>query len=201
MTKSSFSVASGLELDPDSLLATLMGADPTVIGGEAENPAAIRYRSVARQAQNYTTINLLIATGDGGSAPGTFEGAEFRGVVEFETGADVDGTLTGLVTVGMTVAGGGGGAAGASGRMKGWLKKVSKSIRSLESRFKSPNSKFVNSGEVPFGILQSNGSMRKLKKLTRGKQAGRQRFWQKQRKFTQDLIRRAFSITSSFHFL
>ena len=80
-----------------------------------------------------------MATGDGGSAPGMavpapllgggprcswppLHGAEFLGVVELETGADV-GTLTGLVGVG-----GGGGATGTAGLIKGWLKKVSKSL-------------------------------------------------------------------------
>ena len=49
--------------------------------------------------------------------------------------------------------GGGGGAAGTAGRINGWLKKVSKSILCLASRFSNPLSKFASSGEVPFGIL------------------------------------------------
>lgn len=40
-------------------------------------------------------------------------------------------------------------------------------MRSLASRLRSPNSKFVSSGEVPFGILESRGTMSVLKKLTR----------------------------------
>ena len=110
-------------------------------------------------------VYLLMATGDGGSAPGMavpapllgggprcswppLHGAEFLGVVELETGADV-GTLTGLVGVG-----GGGGATGTAGLIKGWLKKVSKSIRSLASLFSRPKRRLANSGEVPFGILK-----------------------------------------------
>ena len=55
----------------------------------------------------HDVINLLIATGEGGNAPGTVPaaavavavalhaGAEFLGVVELDTGADEVGTLTG----------------------------------------------------------------------------------------------------------
>ena len=68
------------------------------------------------------------------------------GVEELETGAE-DGTFTGLVT------GGWGGAIGGGGLIKVWLKKVSKSSRSLASRFKSPHKRLVSSGEVPLGIL------------------------------------------------
>ena len=47
--------------------------------------------------------NLLMATGEGGNAPGTAgpllppwpQGAEFLGVVEFETELGFEGTLTG----------------------------------------------------------------------------------------------------------
>lgn len=66
-----------------------------------------------------------MATGDGGNAPGTLDGAEFRGVVELDTGVDDDaeGTLTGLVTAAVVgaviVTGGSGGAAGASGLING----------------------------------------------------------------------------------
>lgn len=38
-------------------------------------------------------------------------------------------------------------------RMNGWLKKVSKSIRSLAFLFNSPFKRSTNSGEVPDGIL------------------------------------------------
>ena len=110
--------------------------------------------------------NLLRATGDGGRAPGMapeapFEatrsspplrGAEFLGVVELDpAGAEV-GTLTGLVGVG-----GGGGATGTAGLMKGWLKNVSKSIRSRASLLRRPYRRLANSGEVPFGILEKKG--------------------------------------------
>ena len=100
--------------------------------------------------------NLLMATGEGGNAPGTAgpllppwpQGAEFLGVVEFETELGFEGTLTGWDGVG------GGGGAGTAGRMKGWLKNVSKSILCLASRFSSPLSKFASSAEVPLGILK-----------------------------------------------
>ena len=79
-------------------------------------------------------------------------GAEFLGVVELDPeGAEV-GTLTGLVGVG-----GGGGATGTAGLMKGWLKNVSKSIRSRASLLRRPYRRLANSGEVPFGILEKKG--------------------------------------------
>lgn len=69
-------------------------------GGDAENPD-------------------IAATGEGGKAPGTEDGTEFLGVLEFETGAD-DGTVTGTLT-----GGGGGGAMGASaGAGQGGLMKL-----------------------------------------------------------------------------
>ena len=61
----------------------------------------------------------IAATGEGGKAPGTEDGTEFLGVLEFETGAD-DGTVTGTLT-----GGGGGGAMGASaGAGQGGLMKL-----------------------------------------------------------------------------
>ena len=79
-------------------------------------------------------MHLLMATGDGGRAPGiagvgagggpppprcccsppALQGALFLGVVELDTGLVDDGTFTGLVGVG-----GGGGATGTAGLMKG----------------------------------------------------------------------------------
>ena len=79
-------------------------------------------------------MHLLMATGDGGKAPGiagvgaggapppprcccsppALQGALFLGVVELDTGLVDDGTFTGLVGVG-----GGGGATGTAGLMKG----------------------------------------------------------------------------------
>ena len=82
------------------------------------------------------------------------------GVEELETGAE-DGTFTGLVT------GGCGGAIGGGGLIKVWLKKVSKSSRSLASRFKSPHKRLVSSGEVPLGILITKNSVKiQIKLLT-----------------------------------
>ena len=140
-----------------------------IVGGwvdGSENPPKVYRRNIGMVPRcTSILVYLLMATGDGGSAPGMavpapllgggprcswppLHGAEFLGVVELETGADV-GTLTGLVGVG-----GGGGATGTAGLIKGWLKKVSKSIRSLASLFSRPKRRLANSGEVPFGILK-----------------------------------------------
>ena len=94
----------------------------------------------------------IATTGEGGRAPGTDDGTEFLGVEELDTGAD--GTFTGLVFI--DEGGGIGGAWGAAGLMNGWLKKVSKSRRSLASRFNSPHKRLVKSGDVPFGILKND---------------------------------------------
>lgn len=160
MTKSSASCCSGLEPEP---LVVLVVATAVVTGG-VPAVAIVRIFPGADPTGDDDPGNPVMATGDGGSAPGMavpapllgggprcswppLHGAEFLGVVELETGADV-GTLTGLVGVG-----GGGGATGTAGLINGWLKKVSKSILSLASLLSRPKRRLANSGEVPFGIL------------------------------------------------